>query len=81
MPDPEESTGTPAEQPSVRDRWWFSSTLQIVAGVAVVAFQWGPISGGTANWANWLVGLVGLVVAGFGALGLVSARRNRPPLD
>jgi hypothetical protein len=47
----------------------------------VVGFQWGPISGGTANWANWLIGLIGLLVAGYGVLGLAQARRHRPPLD
>lgn len=81
MPEPDNAPDAPDDQLSVRDRWWFSSALQIVAGAAVVGFQWGPISGGTANWANWLVGLIGLLVAGFGGLGLAQARRHRPPLD
>jgi hypothetical protein len=80
MPDPE-STGTPTGQPSVRDRWWFSPTLQIVGGAAVVAFQWGPISGGSANWANWLVALAGLLVVGYGSFGLLHAMRHRQPME
>ncbi len=81
MAEPDDAPGAPDDQQSVRDRWWFSSALQIVAGAAVVGFQWGPISGGTANWANWLIGLIGLLVAGYGVLGLAQARRQRPPQD
>jgi hypothetical protein len=81
MPEPDERTDGPDDPQSVRDRWWFSAMLQIVAGAAIVAFQWGPISGGTANWANWLVGLAGVLVAGYGALGLLIAQRDRPPVE
>jgi hypothetical protein len=57
-----------------RDRWWFSPMLQVVAGGAVAAFQWGPVSQGSANWLNWLVAAAGVVVAGFGVVGWFKAR-------
>lgn len=60
-----------------RDQWWFSPTLQLVAGGAVAAFQWGPISGGTANWLNWLVAVAGVLVAVFGATSLARAWRQQ----
>jgi hypothetical protein len=62
---------------SPRDRWWFSPTLQVVAGAAVVGFQWGPITDGTANWLNWVVAGAGAVVALLGATAWVRALRER----
>jgi hypothetical protein len=48
--------------------------LRFVAGGAIVGFQWGPISTGTANWLNWLVAVAGVVVAIAGARAWLLAR-------
>ena len=34
----------------------------------MAAFQWGPISGSTANWLNWLVAIAGMVLLVFGVV-------------
>jgi hypothetical protein len=64
--------GTPADgqngSGSARDRWWFTPVMWIAAGGAAVAFQWGPISGASANWLNWLVALAGVLLAIFGVV-------------
>lgn len=62
------------EQTSPRDKWWFSPMLQVVAGAGIAAFQWGPVSGGTANWLNWLVAAAGLVVLAWGVRNWLRAR-------
>lgn len=60
-PDATPTSGSP------RDRWWFTPTMWVAAGAAAVAFQWGPISGGSAKWLNWAVAMAGaaLVLYGF----------------
>ena len=59
---------------SARRKWWFTPVMWIVAGAAVAAFQWGPISGSTANWLNWLVAIAGMVLLVFGVVELFRAR-------
>jgi predicted secreted hydrolase len=77
MAQPELPPDDPDPQASLRDRWWFSSALQVVAGAAVIGFQWGPISQGSANAANWLVALLGLLVLIYGVVGGLQASRQR----
>ncbi|MGV8966136.1 MAG: hypothetical protein ACOH2F_07635 [Cellulomonas sp.] len=71
--DEPESTSTPddAEEPksSVRDNWWWTPAFEIVAGVAVVAFQWGSITQ-SGVWLNWVVAAVGGALAVYGAVQL-----------
>ena len=71
----------PAQGPEVPlpvgQRWWFSPMMMVVAGGAVAAFQWGPVSGGTANWLNWLVAAAGIGVLVFGAAWFVRESRRR----
>lgn len=75
MADPKDRDSASDDRPvSPRDRWWFSPMLQVVAGGAIAAFQWGPISWGSANWLNWLVAAAGLVVLGFGVRAWLRAR-------
>ncbi len=71
--DEPEPTSTPDDEAksSVRDNWWWSGAFAIVAGVAVVAFQYGPISQSGGVWLNWVVAGVGVVLAGYGAGQLV----------
>ncbi len=62
---------------SPRDKWWFSPMLQVVAGGAIIGFQLGPISGGTAKWLNWIVALLGLTVLVWGAVSWFRAWREQ----
>lgn len=71
---------------SLTHRWWWQGAVLVVAGIAVVAFQWEVIPSGEANVANWLVGLLGAGAIGYGAVELVAAQRRRraddaPPAD
>ena len=59
--------------PSVRDRWWWSPTLNIVAGCGVVAYQWEPITQSKAIFLTWVIAAVGAAVAVVGLVRLVRA--------
>ena len=54
------------------NRWWWSSAVLIVAGLAVAGYQSGPIRDGESIALNWVMVAVG---AGVAIAGLVSLRR------
>lgn len=66
---------------SLTHRWWWQGAVLVVAGIAVVAFQWEVIPSGEANLANWLVGLLGAAAIGYGLLELVATHRRRKSAD
>ena len=53
-------------------RWWWSPTLMVVVGVAVVLYQVQAYTDGGGFWANAVMIAVGAAVA---VVGLVSLRR------
>lgn len=74
---PDEPTeGTPTTQ-----RTWFSPMLQVVAGGAVIAFQWELLTSGEANWLNWVVAALGLGVLALGAWGWFTLWRKQQEND
>lgn len=55
----------------LRDRWWWSSTLWLVVGGGIVAYQWPALSGEIDGfWANWAMAALGLAIAVVGAVRL-----------
>lgn len=65
---------SPEDKPTpATSKWWFSSMLQVVAGGAVIAFQWGLLTTGQANWLNWVVAAFGLIILVIGARGWYAA--------
>ncbi|WP_129337132.1 hypothetical protein [Cellulomonas endophytica] len=62
---------------ALRDRWWWSATLWLVLGLAVIGYQVEPLRGTNPLWANWLVAGLGLLVAAYGGVRLVRAARSR----
>jgi len=70
QPEPAEESAAPT---TVRDRWWWSPTLNMLAGCGVVAYQWGPITQSKAIALTWVVAAIGAVVAVVGLVRLVRA--------
>jgi len=76
-PEPAEESPAPA---TLRDRWWWSPTLNMLAGGGVVAYQWGPITQSKAIPLTWVVAAIGVAVALVGLVRLVRAY-PRPSAD
>jgi hypothetical protein len=74
---PDDSSPDSDEQTPTTQKWWFSNMLQVVAGGAVIAFQWELITTGQANWLNWVVAALGLVILALGARGWFSNWRRQ----
>lgn len=71
--DPAREPGTTwAGNRSLDTRWWWSPTLMIVVGIAVIWYQFGAINGDGAIWMNWVLVAIGGAV---GVAGLVSLAR------
>lgn len=75
------SPDEPPEDTTTTRAWWFSPMLQVVAGGVVIAFQWGLLTSGQANWLNWVVASLGLVILALGAWGWFTAWRKQAEND
>lgn len=62
---------------SLTNRWWWQSAVIVVAGLAVIGFQWDVIGPGQANAGNWVMAAVGAAAVLFGLWDLRRAARAR----
>lgn len=60
---------------SLDTRWWWQAAVLVIAGVAIIGFQWSVVGAGDAIAATWVMVGIGVVLIGYGA---VVAWRTHP---
>ena len=60
---------------SLTQRWWWQAAVIVIAGLAIIGFQWEVISVGESIAATWVMVGIGAVAV---VMGAVLAWRSRP---